>query len=216
MSRLSDRIHGQLRRMLLTGELPYNDFLGEERLARMLGCSRTPIREAFFRLEAEGFLERDASGHFRPRPPQLDRMRELYSVRNSLEQLSVATATNRQLLEDLLEEWRSADPDDADDDFVYLDEAFHIGLATASGNLALVEMLRTVNDRIRIIRIHDFMTPGRIATTINQHRAILNALLVDDREGATALMSSHIQESASYVEQAAMRLMTRVFTGTAK
>lgn len=215
MSRISVRAYEELRRMLLTGELGFSDYLAEERLARMLGCSRTPIREAFLRLETEQFLERDRSGHFRPRPPQIDRMRDLYAVRSALEQLSVRTAQDRSALEMLLEEWDGIVADDADHDFVYLDEGFHVAIAAATQNQVLLEMLRQVNDKIRIIRLHDFLIPGRVATTIAQHRAILRKLLDGDVETASKLMGEHIAESAGHVEQAIMRLLTHVYAASA-
>jgi DNA-binding GntR family transcriptional regulator len=199
-------VHGEIRSLLLTGELAYTEYLAEERLARSLGCSRTPVREAFARLESEGFLERDTAGHFRPRPPQMDRMRDLYVVRASLERLSVQLASDLDALRLLRDDWAALEPAERDDAFVYLDEAYHLGIADATGNRALVEMLRQVNDQIRVVRVHDFVVPGRIVTTIRQHLEILDAVLAGRGEEGARLMEAHVVESAAQVEAAIARL----------
>ena len=72
------------------------------------------------------------------------------------------TVHERQRLVELRDDWQAMAADDdaiePDPDFVLLDESFHVGLAESAGNPAIVEMLRTVNERIRIVRMQDFLT----------------------------------------------------------
>jgi DNA-binding GntR family transcriptional regulator len=98
--------------------------LAEEATAAMLGVSRTPVREALRRLAAEDLLVTGANGRYRPNPPDLSRMSELYQVRVRLEQLSVdlacAPAVDRQAIEPLRERWKAlAHAGDAGADFVH-------------------------------------------------------------------------------------------------
>ena len=58
-----------------------------------------------------------------------------------------------------------------------VDEDFHIRLALSSGNTALAEVLATVNERIRIVRVHDFLTEERILATVEEHLGIIDGLL---------------------------------------
>ena len=90
-----------------------------------------------------------------------------------------------------------------DPDFVLLDESFHVGLAEAAGNPAVVEMLTTVNERIRIVRMQDFLTEERIVQTIEQHLGILEAVLDRDLASAMARFDGHLQQSLDVVEERA-------------
>ena len=82
-----------------------------------------------------------------------------------------------------------------------LDEEFHVRLAHAAGNHALAELLMAVNERIRPVRTHDFLTAERIALTIEQHLGVVGALLADDVKLAARLLTNHIGESMDVVEQ---------------
>jgi DNA-binding GntR family transcriptional regulator len=210
--------YAELKRQLLLGELRLGSRLGEERLAAELGLSRTPIREALFRLHSEGLIDRHPDGGYRPRAPIVSGIRELYEVRRGLELMAVLRpiayggAYDVTMLEHIREEWATLAEDlpEPDPGFVIADEAFHLGIAEASGNLALVELLDHVNQRIRVVRMQDFMAPDRIAATVEQHLHIVMALIAGDLdEGATAL-GDHLDESMSVVETLAARAVARM------
>jgi DNA-binding GntR family transcriptional regulator len=210
----SQHAYADLKRRLLLGEFPLNQRLAEETLAAELGVSRTPVHEALSRLQAERLVERQPRGGFFPATPAFAETRDLYEVRLALENDAISRplrsgeAHDRDQLMALRDDWEGLDaPDDdapdqgADPEFVLLDEDFHVRLATAAGNLALADMLQQVNERIRPVRTHDFMTFGRIGLTIEQHLGIVGALLADDTKQAGKLLALHIGESMSVVEQ---------------
>ena len=58
-----------------------------------------------------------------------------------------------------------------------LDEDFHVRLAESAGNHELAVLLQAINERIRLVRIHDFLSPERIELTISQHLGIVEAVL---------------------------------------
>src|ERR1700722_7287314 len=103
----------EIKRQLLLGELRLGSRLGEERLATGLGLSRTPIREALFRLHSEGLVDRHPEGGYRPKPPVLSGIRELYEVRRGLELMAVNRPVihghphDRPTLEHIRDEWGS-------------------------------------------------------------------------------------------------------------
>jgi DNA-binding GntR family transcriptional regulator len=209
----------QLKRLLLLGEVPIGIRLREERLAERLGMSRTPIREALLRLHAERFLDRHPEGGYRAMNPSVQTMRQLYEVRRALELFAVrrtdpTAARDRFSLEVLHDEWASLDEDslEPDAEFVHLDEDFHYRLAESSGNGQLAEELRRINERIRPVRSHDFITPGRIATTVREHLTIVRALLDDQVEEADRLLDQHIDESLNVVERAVGQVLERMLS----
>lgn len=200
---LTERIYRSLRRDCLEGALPLGQRIVEEQLARRFGTSRTPVREALRRLEGDGHLIRDPHGALVPNPPKVAPMRERYEVRIALEQLVVARAAregDREALEALRDTWRTIEIPADCTDFVYADEDFHLRLAEASNNAVAAAYLRDVNERIRVLRIHDFLTEDRIAATIEEHLAIVEYVLAGRAQAAADLIRVHIERSAAVVE----------------
>jgi len=218
----AEEAYAEIKRQLLLGELRLGSRLGEERLAASLGLSRTPIREALFRLHSEGLVDRHPEGGYRPKPPILSGIRELYEVRRGLELMAIHRPVahghphHMPTLIHIRDEWGSLvdDPPDPDPGFVIADEAFHLGIAEAAGNQALVELLSHINQRIRVVRMQDFMADERIAATVAQHVQIVTALIDGDLDGAAAALSHHLSESMSVVETLAARALSRMLDRT--
>ncbi|MCX6398044.1 MAG: GntR family transcriptional regulator [Propionibacteriales bacterium] len=212
---LREQAYLSIRRMVMLGEFPTGQRLGEEQLADQLSVSRTPIREAFVRLHADRLLHRFADGGYYVAEIDLLDLRDLYELRLTLELRAVNRASedgiehDREVLLALREEWQEiqADPPPPDGSFIALDEVFHTELARASGNLALVETLESINVRIRQVRLYDFLTEDRIVTSTSEHLAIVAALLEGDVPLAAARLADHIGASLTVVEQRAADAM---------
>lgn len=223
-STASEVAYREIKGWILSGDVPLRGRLAEERVAARLSMSRTPVREALLRLYAEGFVERHDDGGYRLNHPTARTMNELYDVRKALELFALrgtlagvdrADADARSGLERLRDEWRGlgGDAPDQDASFVVVDEDFHRRLALASGNAELVQTLERVCERIRPVRTHDFLTPGRVQETVAQHLDILDAVLSGSDEAA-GLLERHIAESQLYVELAVGRVLERMLTIT--
>lgn len=212
---LAKRVHSELRSLLLQGEFPVWERLAEARLAKRLAVSRTPVREALRQLEQEHLVVADETGGYRPKAPDMAHLTQLYAVRENLEEFAVDLAcgvdSDRDLLERLKDRVMQAEARvDTDADFVYEDERFHVTIAAAGGNHALAETLQAINEKIRIVRIHDFELQGRIAESSREHRAIAEAILACDIQRAQSLMHNHISKSASLVAERAGRALARM------
>jgi DNA-binding GntR family transcriptional regulator len=218
---IAERVYQDLRDELLFGQIPLGERLVEEHLAERYECSRTPVREALHRLQADGHVVRHPMGGITPQPPQATALEELYELRIVLEDLIVRRAANAEeklQVADLRASWAELsqlDPERrtkiATPDFVYADEAFHEGLAAAAGNHSAARYLRDINERIRILRVHDFTTDDRIDATIAEHIEIADAVLAGEADAAAALMRVHIDRSARVVEDRVGRMLTRMF-----
>jgi DNA-binding GntR family transcriptional regulator len=217
---LSSDVYDQLRRRLLIGDYPLVERLTETRLAEQLGASRTPVREALLRLESEGLVERRHQGGFFPRSPNLAGIRDLYELRRILELASLVRPLrhggthDHAALRSIRDDWAGMidDPPEPDPGFVLVDESFHLGLAEAAGNTALTEHLRAVNDRIRVVRMQNFVHRQRIAVTIEQHLAILDALIDATPDLAVSLMEAHLDEALSQASERAAQAIERMMT----
>lgn len=217
----SDRAYGELKHRLLLGEFPINTRLGEERLAAQLGISRTPVREALHRLHTEGLVQRATDGGYEPVAPDVAGMRHLYEIRSGLEVLALQRPGRQGgrhdlgLLERLRDDWATLRDDavEATPTFVLLDESFHVTLAEAAGNAPLVELLQQINERIRIVRMQDFLTHERIDETITDHLGIVEAVLDGDLGEAERRFSLHLDGSMAVVEDRVGRAIANMMKG---
>ena len=214
-----ERVFAELKRQLLAGEYPLGRRLGEERLANALGVSRTPVREALHRLLSEGLVQRDAEGGFRPTAPDVVGMRTLYEVRIGLETqalrrpATIGAEHDQVRLRELRDEWLALaeDAPPATPDFVLIDEAFHIGLADAAGNAVLVEFLRVVNERIRVVRMQDFLTDDRVDPDDRRApRRSSTQCWSATRDLAVERFDIHLHESLAVVEERTLRALARM------
>lgn len=180
--------------------LPPGGRFSENEIAARIGASRTPVREALYRLSREGFLEVYAKSGWRVLPLDFDRFDQLYDVRVVLELAAVrklcegAAAAEFGALSQL---WivgvraREQDPHK----LAGMDEAFHASLVAACGNPELARYHADITERIRIVRRLDFTQPERIGRTYDEHAAILRAILTRKTQQAIMLIRSHIEAS---------------------
>ena len=217
----ADRVYAGLREQLLRGDLPVGRRLVEQQLAADFDTSRTPVREALRRLEGDGHLVRGPGGGLSPSAPSVKSMRELYEVRVALEELVARRASasgDRDRLVAIERDWRDLESGwhgtrdvPRGPDFVHADEAFHLALAGASGNDVAEVLLADLNDRIRILRVHDFTTDDRIVSTIVEHLEIVGCVLAGDADAAAAFMRAHVQRSALVVRKRVGEALARMF-----
>jgi DNA-binding GntR family transcriptional regulator len=168
----SEQAYAELKQRLLAGDFRLGARLKETKLAALLDVSRTPVREALLRLHAEGLVTRQPDGGYIPVVPDVPLIRSLYEVRAGLELQAIRRGGHdRDTVAALLDEWHALadDEPEAAPAFVLLDESFHQGLAEAAGNSVLADVLRQINERIRPVRMVDFLTPDRITSTIAEH-----------------------------------------------
>jgi DNA-binding GntR family transcriptional regulator len=213
-------VYELLREDVLGGGIGARERLAEVRLAKRYGVSRTPVREALARLLADGLVERAADGAgFHVTVPDLTGLRDLYELRVTLELRGVARAIedpsvrhDPAVLAAELDRWYALRerPPAPDPTFVVRDEEFHAALSRASGNPALTEALVAVNQRIRRVRMYDFLTADRVETTITEHIEIME-LVRDGRldEGYRAL-HAHVGDSLAVVMERARDALTQM------
>ena len=216
----SEIAYRQLRDRLLAGTFPLTHRMAEERLAALIGVSRTPVRHALIRLHGEGLISRHRDGGYRPTVPDPNDIASLYEARRALEigalwrPAEAGSRHDRTMLKHLREDWETLrrEQPKADPGFVSHDEDFHIRLAASAGNDILVDLLRSVNARIRVVRIHDFLTDDRIQRTIVEHLRLLGAVMADDPEQAERIFRAHLAESKKVAEERALRAIARMAT----
>ena len=178
----------------------------ESDLAQRLDMSRTPVREALFRLELEGYVMVAFRSGWSVAPFDFHKLEELYDLRVVLECTAVDRLCAAEPMPDLgmlkaiwlvPEKERKADTAEVAD----LDEAFHATLVSAAGNHQMARVHADVTDGIRIVRRLDFTQPPRITATYDEHAKILRAVLARRAEPAKLLLRSHIEASKAEVRK---------------
>jgi DNA-binding GntR family transcriptional regulator len=192
--------------------------LPEGSVAERYGVSRTPVREALRKLEQEGLVVYVPQHGYSARNLNLRDLNELYQVRVLLEawatSIAAEAARNRaegtSELEELRATWEERvreTPTPGDPDLIYADEAFHETIARVCGNRYLLSLLRSINERIRIIRIFDFRSQERIAATYEEHVRVIRRVTEGEIEEAERTMREHIQNSQRHVSTNAMQAL---------
>jgi len=206
-------VYDRLKSELRSGRITCWDRMAEEPLAGRFGVSRTPVREALTRLVSEGLLERRNGGLYLALP-SFEELAGLYELRVTLELRGISRAMedpsirhDRSALEAALERWSGFGRDHPvpSPRFVSEDEKFHVVLLASAGNPALTAALVTVNDKIRSVRMYDYLTADRIAATITEHTAILELLLQRHLSRAYDALHDHIGASQKVVMDRASR-----------
>jgi DNA-binding GntR family transcriptional regulator len=213
-----DRVHRELRSMAMTFRFLPGERLNEAIIAKELGVSRTPLREALNRLATEGFLTFSANNGFFRKPLDVKEVFDLYEFRMYLElsavKLAVERATDEQLLE--IEEFAAESarevPGRTIDELVTLDEQFHEMLMKLTGNVQMLNSLRNINARIQFVRWLD-MTERR-SETQSQHKDIVAALRKRDRSESERLISDHIAHRIDQIFEKVERSYGRIFVRT--
>ena len=204
---LADQVYAALKQQLQDFQLVPGDRFSEADIAQRLGVSRTPVREALFRLRNEGRLEVESKSGWFVRPIDFNRLEQLYDLRVVLETTCVArlcaSAELPPELEDLKRVWLvSATERLADERAVgELDEQFHATLVRAAGNAEMARVHWDVTEHIRIVRRLDFTRGDRIEATYQEHAKILRAVMQRKPDAALLLLRSHIEQSKAEVRK---------------
>ncbi|MDX2599545.1 GntR family transcriptional regulator [Streptomyces caniscabiei] len=179
---------------------------------------RTPVREALARLLTDGLIERGDGGLF-VTIPNLAQLKDLYELRVTLELRGVARAIedpsvrhDPAVVGAELERWYAmrAQPPPPDPRFVVQDERFHAELSRASGNPALTDALVAVGERIRRVRMYDFLTRDRVETTISEHIQIMEFVRDGRLDDGLRALRAHVGDSMAVVLERARRAMTQM------
>jgi DNA-binding GntR family transcriptional regulator len=211
VSRLYDRLYD----MAVSFELKPGERINEVDLARRLGASRTPLREALNRLASEGFLRFETGRGFFCRDFQPKEILELYQIREALESFAVRaaceSATEAQLaaLDEFLDRTGPDEQGRSSAALVALDEDFHETLMSYTGNAEMLKLLRNINARVRFVRW--VRMEARRNRTQHEHRMILEAIRLRDPEWANRLMAEHIDRRLDEIAAAVREAHARIF-----
>jgi DNA-binding GntR family transcriptional regulator len=202
---LGDQIKDRLLQEIMTGRYAPGERIVETRVARELGTSQAPVREALRDLEALGVVEINAFKGARVRHPTKAELEEGYAIRAELEALAARLAMPRMTEADFaeLERYLAEMQDAALAGDIHggamADVAFHARVVEMSANRTLLRLWRHLEPASRTyITLVSASNVHRIAAL---HAPILAALRERDPDRATAAYREHFDAAGKFVEQ---------------
>ncbi len=196
---LRDQIHDQLRAAIVNGSLPPGTILVEEEIAARFGASRTPVREALRRLEAERLLERRGLRGLVVRTLDEDDVVCVFEIREALESLAARRAKRRltpddlAILEHLVAEMRAHVEDR--DALERADTAFHDAIADLADDERLRRMLVDARDEILTWRFLSLSSDTRRSDSLHEHEAMLEAFRTGNEDDVARTTAEHLRNT---------------------
>ncbi|MEL6767381.1 MAG: GntR family transcriptional regulator [Pseudomonadota bacterium] len=184
------------------GRFKPGDRLREEEVGERLKLSRTPVREAIRRLEADGIVEHRPRMGAVIRSLEQREIVELYEMRVVLERTAAefaaqhGSAAEFDTLDDLNTQIAAEQGNPAT--AAAINQAFHRHLYVAGRNRFLMEAARALNNSLLLLGPTTYTDEARIDTVVAQHRSIVDALRNGDAEAAGAAAEAHLQASLRY------------------
>jgi DNA-binding GntR family transcriptional regulator len=198
---LAEQVYSRLKDDIFEFRLLPGDHFTETEMATRYEVSRTPMRDALYRLQREGFLQVGFRRGWKVRNLDFAYFDELYDLRivletAALERICQMEEHPQQLLE-LKAIWMvPAEEREKDGRLIAsLDEGFHSALVAAAGNGEMTRVHTEVTEKIRIVRRLDFTQGERVEATYQEHGKLLQLLFRRQYTEAAMLLRSHIQQS---------------------
>ena len=198
-----DNAYERLKQEILANRMPAGFQATEPEIALMLGMSRTPVREALIRLEADGLVQIIPRRGVRVLPIRLEDMREIYQILTALEPEAAASIAaskpSRETLEPLYvatEDMARAIKDGDREAWARADDRFHRDLIGLNANKRLNAMVMTLFDQAHRARMFTLPLRDMPVRSTQDHREILDEMLAGNSETVRKIFHSHRQRAA--------------------
>ena len=197
----SDGATELIREAILDGRLEPGQRLKEEDLARQLGISRTPVREALLMLQVEGLIVATPNRGATVRVHTPEDLEDLYALRALLEGHAARRAGVRigeeevAVLRESCDRFDALSPDKELRGLVRENMFFHNAILDIAGSARLASMVRRVIELPLVYKSYIWYSPDQKRISSHYHRQIVNALATGDAERAELVMKEHVFEA---------------------
>jgi GntR family transcriptional regulator, rspAB operon transcriptional repressor len=199
--RLTDRAYWHVRNGILRGDLPPGTVLDESALARTIGGSRTPVRHALGLLLQEGLIEVGPRRQSIVRGFTPDHRQEMLLLREALESVAIRRACEVMELGEIDQlrlltiRQRRAAAAGLNDDFLELDEQFHLRIAEGARLPILHAFLGQLRGFVRVATFGATRPPRVLDEVVTEHERIVDALEARDVSAALRALTDHLERS---------------------
>jgi len=203
----SERAYQHVKRRVLRGGYDGGDLITEGQVAEALGISRTPVREAFLRLEVEGLLRLFPKRGALVVPVSAREIEEVVEARLIFERFAatkvIATGSHwgvADTMQAILERQQLAAEQGHADRFSDLDRDFHAALIAGADNAIVSQQYDLLRDRQVRMKITALLRePGRFDEILSEHRRLCALLGDGDIDGVHDLLGKHVSRTGQVV-----------------
>jgi len=203
----SERAYQHVKRRVLRGGYDGGDLITEGQVAEALGISRTPVREAFLRLEVEGLLRLFPKRGALVVPVSAREIEEVVEARLIFERFAatkvIATGSHwgvAETMQAILQRQQLAAEQGHADRFSDLDRDFHAALIAAADNAIVSQQYDLLRDRQVRMKITALLRePGRFDEILSEHRRLCALLGDGDIDGVCDLLGKHVSRTGQVV-----------------
>ena len=202
---LRDVVFNTLRQAILRGELKPGERLMEIQLAKKLGVSRTPIREAIRKLELEGLVLMIPRRGAEVAEITEKNLRDVLEVRAALEELAVELACERigdedvDKLREAAKEFAEASKNEDVTTLAEADVRFHDIIYLATNNQRLIQLLYNLREQMYRYRVEYLKREEVHDVLVAEHEYIIECIVQHDKEAAKKAISTHIDNQMNTV-----------------
>jgi DNA-binding GntR family transcriptional regulator len=213
---LVDETAAAIRARIMSGEIPIGAQLRQDELAKSLGVSRTPVREALRQLQTGGLIEVVPNRGAVVRVPAPWEVREAYEVRAELEGLACVRAVSR-ITDDAIAELRRTNAvlNGRSKSTTAANDHFHTLIHEVAGNDRLAKVIKEINEafprNVSALVLQD--NPRHREDNVREHDRIIEALAANDAERARREMQAHVISAGEQLARWYERRSATVFRG---
>jgi GntR family transcriptional regulator, rspAB operon transcriptional repressor len=199
-STASRQAYRALRRAIHRGDFVLGEIYSIGEIAKRLNISRTPVREAVCRLEAESLVDVLPQRGFRLRAISDAEIEEFFTLREMLESYVAHTLANRgdpsvvPTLRAMIDQQERSIEDD--EEFLHFAEEIHIAMAELAGLSRVAWILNALRGQLWILGTHSILEPSRRLAAIAEHRAIIDCIARRDAVSAAQAIHDHLTNNA--------------------
>ncbi len=180
-----------LRDLILSGELADDSRIVESTLCEQLGVSRTPMREALFRLEQDGLVKQDPARGFSVMPLTARDVREIYPIMWTLEVLALQLGADDIDIETLKSLNRSLLKTTKPEKQHEIDDQWHLTLISGCKNRRLLKEIGVLKQSAHRYELAYMRYCDKLGTSIEEHKTILESLEDSDTKKVVRLLEEH-------------------------
>jgi DNA-binding GntR family transcriptional regulator len=198
---IRQKVYEHLRETILNGEIKSGERLVESDIAKRIGTSRTPVREALHSLEREGLLESTPRIGYVVTTISEAEVSELSGIRLALEDLALRWAMEKnseKLVEGLGANIEQAEALLEAGDirfFIEMDAQFHQIISETADSKRLTEITQSIRRHMLRYRIQSIYTAGNVKRAIAGHRQVYEAVSAGNIQKAREALHAHIEQS---------------------
>jgi len=204
---LRDVVFESLKDAIMNGKLEQGKMITEQQISREFGISRTPVREALYKLTATGLVRIIPHKGFLISKWSIKEIRDVFEIRIVLERLAVELfirnyyQENLEELENITKKMEKAVQENNFMEAAKMNNKFHDLIIEKSDNHEISNVMEPLKNKINIFRLISISTPSRLKTSLAEHRNILASILKKDIENAKKLIEIHIRKVLDIIEK---------------